>query len=250
MAIRKAYSFSTIIVFIVAFHCASPDKKKEERKSQIQNFDSLSFQEKIQFFKRAEAPPKTEQEKKIWLSALKSSDPLLLQAVLLAYSRFPQENARKPILKLIRIKRGITRYYALKALAALPAKQQDLPVVALALSDKDWLAKSMAIRLIRNYPQEKKEGKYYYRLLVMLKLHNPDVVRELYKTLKWYHRESTFGFLYKRSFHAKSNPELIFIMRELNAYPHRLVTIRLKQLAKYHKSLIVRENARKLLRTR
>lgn len=248
MELRQYYATFTIIALLVS--CATKKESLVQREKTVQNFSNLSNDRKIIYFENLDSPPQDDNEEKVWRDSLRTDDEILLQAALKAHARFPRENLREEYLRIIREKRNITRYHALRALAGLTPRDEDLPVIALGFDDSDWLPRAQSIRMVRLYDHEKEERKFYYTLLTMLDEHNPDVTRELFRTLKWYKEESTFPFLYKRSFHARTDIELIFMLRELVSYPSNLVTLRLRQLERYHKSLLVRNEARELLAKR
>lgn len=242
---KTALKASLLLFFIACPLFCTTTKAKlidpEEYKSYIWN-------EKVAYFQEQSQKPHPGNPE-IYRMAMKDPYPLVTLSALDSMSDELSVIMRKELYDNLKHKNKMIRWKSCLNIIKTPEKN-DLRHLARLFKDTEWLARECSCKSVRLYPDERKNKKYFFRLISLLNEKNPNVLKELYITLKWYEDNRAFDYLYKRSFHSSSSIELVTILRELVHYPGVKVTRRLRQVSRYHKDFFVREEAKKLLKQR
>jgi len=245
--------FTLSLAVFLFLKCESTSVKKNEKyKKQVtlQDYEKNTlWQEQAQFIEEKLKIPVTQEENLIYLKALSDNEAIVVEQALENISKYKIEKYKKQVILLLRHRSPKIRWQALNALVQFNKADVDVKFIAKLINDSDWLVREKALKMIRNYPKEKEKKNYYYTIIMLLSDKNPNVLKQIYETLGWYENPSSFSYLLKRSYFAKNTVEILLIMRELSKYKNHKVEWRLKKLAKSHSKAIIRNEAKKLLKT-
>ncbi len=242
------------VCFLLVFsllYCGSKDKILPANafppSITVAGFSEKNWQEKVIYLRNFKAAPVKPAQQEVYRHALEKEKPAVKLAALRRLIKFRAPGYKKQALKLTRHKSSMVRWHSLLYIEYQPAEQKDLRTVMRRMRDKEWLVRESAFRSIRRYPEEKEKKKYLNRLIFALREKNPNVLRQIYRTLRWYEDTKAFPFLYKRSYHGKRPAEMMVIMQELSYIKNPRVKFRLRQIARKSKSAVLRSEARRLL---
>lgn len=236
-----------ILIFTFIFTSCHTSIPKDEPVITFQKYSQMNWKEKIEYLKSLTIDPENKTHQKILDDARKDPEILIVESYLLCVSTNSLESEKKQLQPFIYHSNPIIRWRALNALGKLQSDRDDLKTIVSRFNDKEWLVRESAFRLVRKYIFEKKEKKYYLTILLHLNEKNPNVLREVIRTLKWYNDSRTYSYLLRRSYFTVTDLALIVIMQELVYYDTTTVEKRLQKINHSHKSLIVREEAARLL---
>lgn len=241
-------AFMAVFAFL---QCESTQKKEVVAPGPVlsyEQYQQLHWQQKANSFTQRKAAPAHADDFKIFDSALEDDHEVICAAALEQIAEHKITRYHDKVSELLKSDSALVRYKALLALEALPLRPNDAAAIAGRFNDKEWLVREAAYRSVRRYTSELEEKKYFFQLLVELDEQNPTVLRELYRTLRWYNDDRAFPYIYRRSFLTTSEVELIFILRELARYNQPLARKRLVEAARTHPKIVVRYEAQQLLK--
>ncbi|MDH4200497.1 MAG: HEAT repeat domain-containing protein [Spirochaetia bacterium] len=239
----KKYAIGFCLAILFA-GCASKQIKTSVNIS-ADEFSHLSWDNKINVFERGEnyiVPYE------IYELAFRESEAVVVIAALDSIPEKSSEDYKSILYPLLRYSNPVVRWKSCQKISASP-RIEDLPFLILNLRDRDWMVKECTVKSIRQYREEKNNKDYFFNIVALLFEANTQVLREVYKTLKWYDDARAFPFMYKRSFHVDNTSVLIVILQELVEYNNDEVRQRLWHLSRNSPSYFVREEAKKLLAT-
>lgn len=239
----------------VAAHCAGGQLQLKPAIT-VEQYQKLSWDEKITFFESLNKSPDGEKKKSIvktklppqevYNSAFRNPVSAVVIAAIDSIDEKSTPEFKPQFYQLLKHKNTVVRYKACRQIGAKPM-DGDLPFLKISLSDADWMVRECGFELIRRYPEEKKNQTYYFTVVSHLDEINPQTLKEIYTTLKWYEDERSFSFMFKRLFFARTPSELIIIMRELAEFKNDTVRQRIWYLSQKHPDFFVREEAAQLL---
>lgn len=241
------------ILFVFSFfslwQCSSLSQKEKSIVLSNEEFDQFLWQHKVIYLNSFYfvSDDKKEDLIKLLQYAFSQNNVNVIISVVNAIGNLQIEELRNLVLNGLRHPKAMVVFHSLMALEKLPLEKRDLSRIAHTFKNRDWMVKEQAFKMVRNYPFEKEQKKYYYAVLTSLSNANESVLKQIYKTLEWYNDKRTFSYIYQRSFRAKNSIELIFILRELSKYKISTVRKRLYFLANRHSNELVKSEARKLL---
>ena len=227
--------------------CKSSEKQETtySRATRVQ-LKEMNWAERAAYLENA-PPPNTDETQKIYRLLLNDeNDEVVIQA-LARLTHFRSTEYKNYGIDLLTSKNRIIRWKALKYITALPIVYRDLIIITELFKDKEWLVRELAFQSIRNYSEELTKKKYIYKILLSINEGNSQVLKEIYKTLRWYNDQRSFPFVFKRSYYTYSHIELIYIMRELKHYKSAKVRNRIRYIAKKHSSSMVKSVAQDIL---
>ena len=252
---RMRFLLSLLLV-IALWQCSKGQRdalvqEPEPNRIELETWKPYNWQEKVLYFDTMKTFRQlNEADYKILLSALKASNQRLVQAALSVIIQFKIADFKSQCIACLDNKDQLVRWHAVRCLEALSPGKDILPQLAKAMFDSEWLVREVAIRAVRRFPEEKEKKVYFKTVLFTLKNTEPNSLEETYKTIFWYDDERSLRFLLKRSFLAKSEVELLFIMKQLAKSPDNQVTIRFNQLKQKSKYGTVRKLAGDMLSSR
>ena len=244
---RILSAYALIITACLSISCGSKNIQHERKNFTLEQFQSQYEVQQANYIQNLRVISDDDSSVEILRYALNCKSTLSCQTALKKIYSLNLKIYKKEIKDIINKKDGVTRYLAFKVFSQDSIESDDLNLVVNYLNDREWLVREICVRQMRKYSTEKKEKKYFTKLLLMLNEKNPDVVKELYRTLKWYDESEAFKFLFQRSFHASTEIEQVFILRELAEYKKPIVKNRLNNISRYNKSFIVRQEAKELV---
>ena len=237
----------TALLFGMLSACAI--KKFITKKVSFEEYSTYNWGDKVVYFQESQNMSLSDEEGKIFKSALDDRYGNVAQAALSYARRVKLDDFRKIYHETDWSRHNTQiKLQAMSVFESIGVKTKDISAIAPFFTHEDWLLREKAYRLLRNHKQEQKEKRYYRRMISYLPEKNVQALKELLKTLKWYQTKEVFVALFRRSFRYSTPLELVVIIRELSSYQNRFTLKRLKNLANRHKSFIVREEAKKLLR--
>ena len=241
----KQRNILCICVVVGSMFCAGKQLKRQAT-MELQDYKQLSWEKKISFFETLDAVKKGLPSEDIYSNAFRDSTPSIVIASIKSIPDSLAGDYKAQLYLLLKNKNPVIRWNACQKISGFPLPE-DLRFLSLLFSDEDWMVRECAFHHVRFHPEEKNKKTYFFVILSELDDKNPQVLKEIYQTLKWYEDERTFTFLYKRLFHVQGPSELIIIMREISVYKNPLVRQRITYLSKYHQDFFVREEANRLL---
>jgi len=249
MIFRKTHVLFLILVLTAG--CAGSRILRPAMK--MEEYQSLSWDKKIEYFNSLKEKSKNVIEKfklpgaEIYASAFKDPIPAVVISALDSIDKKHTTAFKPQFYKLLLHKNPVVRWKACLQITSDPAAE-DLPYFSIIFSDLDWMVKECAFGQIRLYREEKNKKSYFFTIVSHLDEKNPQVLKEIYQTLKWYDDVRTYPYMYKRMFLTTDSSELIIIMREMAAYKNYEVKQRLWYLSQKHRDFFVREEASNLLK--
>lgn len=246
---KKAKFLLPAVAFIIisAGGCTGGQIKLEPSVS-VDDYQKYPWDKKITFFESLEKGREEYPSDEVYAGAF--SDPVS-GVVIAALNSLPDKKIKelKPRLYLLlKYKNPVVKWKACQKISSEP-EDTDVPYIASVFSAEDWMVRECAFRSLRKYGSERKRKSYFFNVVSALFDVNPQVLKEVYKTLKWYRDPRAFSFMYKRLFHARNPAELIIIMRELAEYDNRSVYQRLIYLSIHHPDFYVRQEAKNILKS-
>jgi hypothetical protein len=229
----------------------------------VEEYQNLSWEKKIEFFESLGGKndknnsKENDQDKNtpgkiklpgidIYNSAFQDPIPSVVLAALNSITGKQTVEFKPRFYQLLKHKNPVVRWKACQKISTVPV-EEDLPWFSITFTDDDWMVKECVFSQIRSYAYEKDKKTYFFTIISHLDEKNPQTLKEIYQTLKWYNDERTFPYMYKRMFFAKDSSELIIIMREMASYKSEIVRQRILYLSKKYPDFFVREEAGKLL---
>ncbi|MCX7633164.1 MAG: hypothetical protein N2Z22_07525 [Turneriella sp.] len=229
--------------------CSSAQSKTNaEPDLTVEEFRALVWQKKLEHLERMLARGMRGEDANILAVALEDGDAVIttkaLEVALL------QERGEHLALaeKLLASNNPMVRWRAMLYLEKFSTDPALVHKIAARFDDREWLVREAAFRMLRRFPEEKKQRRYFYKVLFHLNEKNAQVVAEIYRTLVWYEDPSAWPYLIKRSYHCRSVSELLLVMEELARTKNREAQVRLKTLTRSQSGL-VRDAAKRLLET-
>lgn len=246
---KTSIIFKTFTVFILILLLGTSCRSTDEKEPVItfEKYKKMAWRNKIAFLTSLHIDETNPDYPRILQNAKKDDEILIVEAYIICVAANKIHSEKKTILSLIEHPNPIIRWRSLVALSHLESNDKDLNIISSYFDDKEWLVREEAFRSIRRYETEKEKKKYFLRILLHLNERNPDVLREIIRTLKWYDDPRTYSYLVRRSYFTKSDMALIVIMQELTDYNTKTVEKRLQRINHSHKSMIAREEAARLL---
>jgi len=245
--------FSAAVV-IIASGCSGVQIKKKYM--DIKEYKLLSWEKKIDYFTSLEKNKSTENKlskenktvpgSELYKAAFMDEVSGVVIAALKSIPEGENPEYKAQFYVLLKHKNPVIRWQACQQISVNPS-DDDLHYLSTTFSDSDWMVRECAFKNIRLYKNEKNKKQFLFPLLYQLNEKNPQTLKQVYKTLKWYEDDRVFTFIYKRLFHATDPSELIIIMREISEYKYDSVKQRLWYLSNKHSDFFVRDEAAKLL---
>ncbi len=242
--------FLQITIIILGILCSCTSRQIITQQIFFSQYLKYNLKEKIIYFREAQNKILHSEQEKIFREALSDNDTIVLEA-LKAVTRLKFTNYGILCQNIMWNQYNLQiRLEILNIFATIGIQSATVPILIKFITDVDWLIREKVYQLLREFRQEQKNKEYYKYILLQLKEKNPQVLREVIKTLKWYKNKNreVLNHLYQRSFSYETPLELVIIIKELGNYKNRLIFNRLKKLARNHKSYLVREEAKKQLR--
>ncbi|MDH5719177.1 MAG: hypothetical protein OEZ13_01015 [Spirochaetia bacterium] len=243
------FKISRLLYIISLFiFCAAPPKKNiiKPYSYSIDEFKKQNWYNKIKVLENIEGISKEGNERDLLNSAIEDKNIAIKKEALRKIQKLKLKEYKSKALNLTSHKDPIIRWYSLYFLEGLDSEKEILPVFTQRFKDKEWLVRESAFRGVRKFENEKKTKEYFFSILFSLDEKNPLVLRQIYKTLYWYEDSRALPYLLKRSYHASTNTELMFILIELARYRNSDVKKRLRQVIESHPDRVVRNFALKL----
>ncbi len=230
---------------MVLFSCVSMKEKVPE--FTVADYDAMEWREKKQYVEAIRQSEPDAVNVAIMEKAIIDPEILVVEAFLIAVKANRYQSYKEDMIHFLDHPNPFIRWRALCALQELKPSSEDLDSIVKHFNDKEWLVREEAFSLVKKFPEEKKAKKYYLTILLHLNETNPDVLSSVINTLKWYEDERTYSYLMQRSYYAKDEMVLIVIIRELAEFNSKSVEKRLLALHNSHPSLVVRNEAGRLL---
>jgi hypothetical protein len=247
---------SLLWTVILLSHCSTDQRESMVREPQpdrieLETWEPYNWQQKAQYLETMRSFKKlNEADYTILVDSLGASNQRLIQGALSVIITLKINDFKNQCISSLDNKDQLVRWYAVRCLESLSPGKKILPALAESMFDSEWLVREVAIRAVRLYPEEKEKKDYFKTVLYTLKNTEPNSLEETYKTIFWYEDARSLRFLLKRSFLAKSEVELLFIIQQLARSSDRQVTIRLSQLKEKSQYGTVRKIATDLLKNR
>ena len=255
-----------ILLFILAvFSCSSAPRKSNTGQKKVQKFDKkiaqiyaktynhINWKEKNKIFINFRNSTINQTDDLLFRKGFADANTNVVLAVFRGIGARKIERYRNEYIKLLAHKNNIVRYKAYLQIANLKQEAQNLDLIKKGLKDEEWLVQEISLQIIRLHKTERESKKLYYDVLFLLNEKNPRVLRQVYRTLKWYRTSRVLPYLYKRSFIAQSPLEIVYIIRELASLKgtyHNRIKKRLIFLRDNYDNILVRDAARKALARR
>jgi len=244
--IVQKYRWVPFVVILFDIYCGGSRGIRREIIVDTDYYYSLSWQQKIIYFESLDDPERRHPQIEIYRIAFRES---VSAVVISSLKKIPEEmidKLRPELHQILKHSNPVIRWLGCKNLSRDPVAA-DLEIFISRMGDPDWLVRECIVSNVRKFPTEKIKKRYFFTLVSKLPEKNTEVLRQLYKTLKWYNDQRAIPYMYRRSFHTVKEEELIVIIQELSSVKDYDVESRLKDLAYRHPSITVREEAKKAL---
>ena len=238
-------------IFIASTHCASSSYVDSSYPWAIEfaKYEEFDWSQKVKYFNELNVGLDDKKYGQIILSALNDEyDSVTLAALKYAY-RTGLSRYRKDYLKIASEHYNPSiRLWAMRIFQILPVLDEEVDTFFRISKSEDWIVREKAYQILRLFAYERRKKKYYEALRSRLfEEKNPNVLKELFKTLIWYDKKKSFRYLYNRSLRYQKPLTFIFMLRELSAYSNRRMLVRFKRISKKHPDFLVREEAARIL---
>lgn len=245
-----------ILALLFLNACSTPQvmqrtSENNEDRIEGEEYINLDWQQKTSYLERmASFSSLNEDDLQIVAFSTRANNDRVKQAALRLIAIFKVEDMVTRCIKESKNRSQVVRWRALQCLEQLSPNQDLLPILVKSMRDSEWMVRVVAIRSIRKYPEEKISKRYYKSVLYTLRDEEPNTLEETYKTIFWYEDQRSLRFLLKRSYLAKSEIELIFILRQLAKSSDSQVTTLFRQYQKNSPHGAVRKLCGELLQGR
>ncbi len=210
-------------------------------------FLTYNWQKKVEYLNDLDSPPYNKSEHIIIEKSLQDQYSNVIYAGLKYIERSKYFKFESLYKKLLEHSSANIRLQSLKLFQIRSSQPETLKIVMSMIGDQDWLVREKAYEMIRSYDIERMQKKYYLVVLRRINEKNPNVLRQILRTLTWYNDSRTLPYLFERSFNCTTDIELIVVLRELSKFKNTKVKRRIRRLSKKHKKFIIREEARNIL---
>lgn len=245
---RTVFSYLILLILLLSVNCSSGEIKYAiEPQLTLSEFKNLNWQQKCDYLQNNFNYNPLLESQPLIRAGLEDTEDKVIICTLRTKKKHEITGYRNELYLLSEHPDPMVRHLALVNLGFYQPEKADLEIIADRFSDSEWMVREEALRQVRRHPGEQSEKEIFYRVLVRLSEKNPNVIRELYHTLRWYDAERAYRFMLKRSYLAESDVELVFIMRELAATEKLSAYKRIRSIKNHSNSTVIKHEADKLL---